>query len=673
MKECTVISPFFDNRTAALLELESLYPNARIHVLVQPNTVTGDLSGKMFERTSFYDWKALVSENRQRYLHAKLLHIQTSDAEYCLFGSANLTAPALGTSQIQPSNEEACLLFKRVGGSWLEELGLNKIGFPIALEDMGNREIESTDDNQEKDTQQYRLNATDRIGNNLHVYAKPQPDFKSTRLALFDGWGERRMLLEFTQAVLQADGGFLRIPAGSIPDDVLYGQLFDTDEKAISNKQIVHDMSALSRTNPDPNTQRMEEVLDRIEFADAEMVEILSYLDPDDLTDERLSGGGGPENEDRKEKTKNDGTGETLAYDDFTKVSPEYQYKGGMSYLYGTHRIERILETLHTIFEKLKIRDIDMSGQDEEADKDTLETSAGRFDEESPSKHETPQTKSAFDSLQKTVFRFFNQYITILDKQRIKKRKVNVLDSSMFAIALHLLIDFLDKPIRIRTKADDKEYQEILLTAEGEYFEKQDYCRIVTEIVGKFTMLLINGIDDANDEYVRRRIEKCQRMAYWHAFSCIARLVPCECKDEDFTDYSSLWKWELGMNLRHFYAPANAGDEVSAREEFEHRIQMMTCSNTSEMLSRCMSVWLEIESEYKKHLAEQSPQPQGYQSKALIFCNLAGFAHMYRVSATGQYHKVWLARPGYNPSKDDWDFEEGKKIMAEIAKVKAFT
>ncbi len=34
----------------------------------------------------------------------------------------------------------------------------------------------------------------------------------------------------------------------------------------------------------------------------------------------------------------------------------------------------------------------------------------------------------------------------------------------------------------------------------------------MTEIIGKFTMLLINGIDDANDEYVRRRIDKCRRM-----------------------------------------------------------------------------------------------------------------------------------------------------------------
>jgi hypothetical protein len=662
VRECTVISPFFDNKTAALLELESMYPNARIHVFVQPDTVTGDLMGKKFDHTSFYDWNALINVKRQRYLHAKWLHIQTSDAEYCLFGSANLTAPALGTSRIKPSNEEACLLLKRTtGGNWLEELGLNEKGIPIQLEDIGNRQIEATEDNHDKEAQQYRLLAIDRISNSLHVYSEPQPDFQKTNLALFDGWGGRRISLALTSAESISDGGFLRISAGSIPEDVLYGQLFNSDGQVVSNKQIIHDMAALSRTNPDPNTQRMEEVLDRIEFADAEMVEILNYLNPDDLTDERLPGGCASSNDECKQKTKSDGTGETLSYDDFTKVSLDYQYKGGMPYLYGTHRIERILETLRTIFEKLKIRDIDMSGQDEEADKNALEKSTGRTDEDPPSKNEPPQSKSAFDDLQKTVFRFFNQYITILDKQRKKKHQVNVLDSSMFTIALHLLIDFLDKPIQVKKKNDGEVYEEILLIAEGEYFEKQDYCRIVAEIIGKFTMILINGIDYANDEYVRRRIEKCQRMAYWHALSCIARLVPCESKAEE------LWKWELGMNLRHFYDPTNSNNEITAREEFEHRIQMMTCSNSSEMISRCMNVWQEIEGEYSKYLAHQFQYSQKYTSKARIFCELTGFSHIYRVAASGKYHHVWLARPGYNPSIEDWDFKENQIIRAEIA------
>ncbi|ERP31753.1 hypothetical protein [Chitinivibrio alkaliphilus] len=374
-------------------------------------------------------------------------------------------------------------------------------------------------------------------------------------------------------------------------------------------------------------------------------------------------------NHPRKQETQIDGTGETLSYDDFTKVSPEYQFKDGMSYLYGAHPIERVFETLRTIFKKLMIRDIDIAEHDEEADKDSLEISSGRFDEEPPSNNESPQNQQDLEKLQKNVFRFFNRYITILDKHREKKYKVNVLHSSMFAIALHLLIDLLDRPMQGK-KSADKGNHKILLSTAGRYSDRNDYCHIVTEIIGKFTMLLINGFDDANDEYVRQRIEKCRRIAYWHSLSCIARLVPYEYKGEDFSDYSSLWKWELGMNLRHFYAPENADNEITAREEFEYRIRMMTCGNNSEMLARCMKVWQEIEHEYKnyKKLAETPPVKQYYTKNARIFCKPAGFAHIFRAQSTNTPF-VWLARPGYTFSEEDRDFQEDRKFLAEKAHV----
>ncbi|ERP31752.1 hypothetical protein [Chitinivibrio alkaliphilus] len=275
VKECTIISPFFDNQTAALLELEHMYPKARIHVLIQPNTVKGNLSRNEFRRTSFYDWNTLTKDTQLRYLHAKFLHIQTDNAEYCLLGSANLTAPALGTSHIKPSNEEACLLFRRAKGNWLEELGLNKKWAPIHSEDIKNHEIETPKDNQEKETKQYRLSAIDRIGTNLYVYyTKPRPDFENTRLSLFDGWGERQKLLDLAQTELETNDEFLRITADSIEEDILYGQLFDTHDTAISNKQIVHDMAALSRTNPDPKTQQIEGLLDQIDLM---MSKLLKY------------------------------------------------------------------------------------------------------------------------------------------------------------------------------------------------------------------------------------------------------------------------------------------------------------------------------------------------------------------------------------------------------------
>jgi hypothetical protein len=668
--ECTVISPFFDQKAAVLFELERLYPNAQIHTIVQPDTCIGGLAGKNFDRVRFYDWNTIVNEKRKRYLHAKLLHIRTVSTEYCLFGSANLTAPALGTASILPSNEEVCLLFKRDTGNWLDEIGLINKGDTIAAVNVSNHVSDRTTDEEPDKHPSIRLKAIDRINTHLHVYLENHDVLQNTFLVLFDGWGEEKGRIELINSEFKEDTGYYDVISDKLPEELLYGQLFDRNDTATSNKQIIHDMVLLSRTNPDPSTQRLEEVLDRIEFADAEMIEILSYLDPEDLSDEKLSGTGWKGKDDTKAATESDGSGKVLPYDEFTKISPEYQHKGGFSYLYGTHRIERILETLRFLFEKLNIRDIDISGRDEEADKETVDSSAGRVDEEPTASHVPPQTLSAFASLQKTVFRFFNQYIAILEKQREKKHRVNVLDASMFAIALHLLLDFLDKPIPVKKKTEDEEYEEILLKAKGKYFVKEDYCRIVTEIIGKFTMLLINGIDDANDEYVRRRIDKCRRMAFWHAVCCIARLVPCDCKDKDFTDYSPLWKWELGMNLRHFYGTDDSKDAMRAREEIEHRIQMMHGMDKKNLEAKCLRAFNRIDKDYSDYEKRKTNQAPSFEISKRVFCRLSGFSHVFFAIRTGSGYKVTLARAGYPISKTGiWDFEEGKKVMAVIAKI----
>ena len=669
--ECTVISPFFDNKAAVLLELERLYRNARIHIIVQPETCTGDFNDKSFERVQFFDWNAVVKEKRPRYLHAKLLHIRTVSTEYCLFGSANLTAPALGTPGISPSNEEVCLLFKRDSGNWLEEIGLSNKGEVISATKISNRVNESAI-KKDYGEHRFRLKAIDRISTHLHVYIEKNAALQNAFLVLFDGWGEEQGRIGFMNSEFKEDDGYYNVITDNFLEEVFFGQLFDDNETALSNKQIIHDMVALSRTNPDPNTQRLEEVLDRIEFSDAEMVEILRYLDPEDLTDEKPTRVGRNGEEEKKENTNSDGTGEVLTYDKFTKISPEYQSKGGISYLYGTHRIERILDTLRTIFEKLKIRDIDISSQDEETDKDDLGSSSGRADEEPPIRHVPTQTPSAFASLQKSVFRFFNQYIAILEKQRQKGHRVNVLDISMFAVALHLLLDFLGKPIRVKKKTEDEEYEAILLKADGEYFEKEDYCRIVTEIIGKFTMLLINGIDDANDEYVRRRIEKCRRMAFWHAVCCIARLVPFKCEDEGFTNNWLDWKWELALNLRYFFAPDDADDadyETVAREEIEHRIQMMHDNNEKSLSTTIFNTWLYLEKHFQS-FKDRNPNDRPYKKGSHVFFKKVGFSHLMEVIVSNGQHKLTLARVGYPPSKSGiWDFEGVKRYIAEYAKI----
>jgi hypothetical protein len=666
--KCTIISPFFDIKTAVLLDLESQFPDAVIDVIIQPNNCSADFSNKNYKNINFIDWNSIIPERQDRYLHAKLLHIQTRSAEYCLFGSANVTAPAFGTTKLSPSNEEVCLLLKKDNANWLKNLGLNKPGNIISAQDLlscsknDDKEISSYEDHP------FRIKAIDRINNHLHIYLEKDDALHDTILVLFNGWGEKENIVELNEYEFIEKMGYYHVTIEQLSEKIFYGQIFNSKETPLSNKQIIHDMIALSRTNPDPNTQRLEEVLDRIESSDAEMVEILSYLDPEDLILKNIKGSGTSKENKEKESIKNDGSGEVLSYEEFTQVSLKYQHKGGISYLYGTHRIERILESLRTIFEKMKIKDIDISGQDEEADKDDIDTGTGRADETPPDKKILIQTPSAFSTLQKSILRFFNRYISILEKQRDKKHRLNVLDTSMFAIALHLLLDFLDKPIRIKQK-DGSEYDEILLKADGKYFDKVDYCRITTEIIGKFTLLLINGIDDANDEYVKLRIEKCKRMAFWHAVCCIAQLTPFKCDDEKLIDSWLSWKWELINNLRYYYAPGDASDERIAREEIEHRIQMFQNPNDKSILIKFLNTWSDMEKD-KRFFNNQKYNKDGlYKEGSRVFSERFGFSHLLKVTSHNDQHKITLARVGCQPSKEGiLDFKYDKQYIAEIAK-----
>jgi len=536
--ECNIISPFFDKKAAALLELEKIYSDSKINVIIQPDTVVADFDTNQFKQVQFYDWNSIISGKSKRYLHAKLLHLLTESAEYCMIGSANLTAPALGTPEIKPSNEEACLLLKKKEGKWLEGLGLDIKGKPIQIEEISKNKLIQVEHLHVQKAHEFRLLAADHIGGCIQIYIEPEPDLQTATIAIYDGWGETCKSFKLEDAEWIPDSKLMRIHAGNIPDAALYCQIINAAGVKISNKQIIHDIIALSRTNPDQISTKMQEILSRIEFEDAEIFEILAYLDPDDLMNRDTSLGGTSNIYNYEGKNKNDGTGEKLSYDDFTKTAPEHKYKG-IGSNYGTHRISSILEALNSIFVKLMIKDISINEQDEESDKDALDVSTGRYDEEFISNHEyPPQKRSAFNALRKKIFRFFNQYISILDKQLDRQRKnekpfhkVNVLDASMFTIALHLLIDFLNKPIRIKDR--DKEHEDsidLLFESGGDYFDKNDYCRIATEIIGKYTLLLINGIDDSNDEYVRQRIAVCRQWAFWHAICCIVRLDPSNCK-----------------------------------------------------------------------------------------------------------------------------------------------
>jgi hypothetical protein len=234
--ECTIISPFFDQKASVLFELETTYPKAPINAILQPHTCIGELAGKHFDRVTFYDWGALINGNRERYLHAKLLYIRTASAEHLLFGSANLTAPALGTAAIKPSNEEVCLLLKRNTGNWLEEMGLIEKGGAISATTVSNYDNTEGHRPEQDRCSKIRLKAIDRISTHLHLYLEKN-DFLNTALVLFDGWGQEQARIELIDGTYKENDGYLDLVSDGLSEELLYGQLH-RNATPISNKQV---------------------------------------------------------------------------------------------------------------------------------------------------------------------------------------------------------------------------------------------------------------------------------------------------------------------------------------------------------------------------------------------------------------------------------------------------
>jgi hypothetical protein len=673
--EITLISPFFDSKDLILQELINVFEDAEVHAIIQPDSCVASFKESKHGKVVFHDWDTIPGSKKNRYLHAKLLHIRTDKHEYCMFGSANMTAPALGTRNVSAINEEICLLFCRENGNWLDELGLSEKGKIIANSDISCAEPKITNKDYSNTTWSVRLKAIDRLATTLRIYLDKTVNTKDLALKLYDGWGNTILKLPFMDAEYKKNYDFYKLCNNELSEDILYGQLIDSSSGAVvSNKHIIHDIQVLSRTNPDPNNQKMEDVLTRMEVGDTGLLDILSYLNPDDLVKKDDEGTDSQRTTVSDDKQKGDGTGELLEYDDFTKTSPEYSVKEGFSYLYGTHRIERVLETLRTIFEKLKIQDMDISAEDEETDKEAVETSEGRFDyDESLAKGIHRETPSGFVVLQKTVFRFFNQYINILERQRQLKHRPNILDVSMFTISLHLLLDLFNKQIHVRKQNDiEGEHFETLLPTDGNYFKKTDYCRIIADIIGKFTLLLINKIDDLNDEHVRKRIKKCKSMAYWHGICCIARLVPSSIGGKNSKDLSELWKWELGLNLQRYFSPEDTRNEATAAEEIGQRMEIMASKDNAQLKAHIASFWKRLVNQFDELKSVPLSKEAQNNKLSLIFCEICGYGHIYRAAAYDDDYTITLARPGYLHNKEKCDFEEGKRVVAEIAKLQCY-
>jgi HKD family nuclease len=111
IKEIVAVSPFFDEKSLAVLKLAETYGNAKIRLIkdAQPDSLNGEALKKLGARVTVEEWGTLADQIKRR-LHAKLLIFRSNTEEWFVSGSANLTRSAWLSTALSGANIEAVVV-----------------------------------------------------------------------------------------------------------------------------------------------------------------------------------------------------------------------------------------------------------------------------------------------------------------------------------------------------------------------------------------------------------------------------------------------------------------------------------------------------------------------------------------------------------------------------------
>ena len=284
VKLVTVVSPYYDDDGSTLLGLLKEAPNAKMEVLLQQECQLPPNKMKKDKRVRFMDFDMTERGGDKSYkgfafapfLHAKIFHFKTKTGEYCMIGSANATESALGVNG-RAKNEEFCVLLYSSNRHFLKELGLTK---REALE-LEVAEIERKSSGIKNETYfNVKIDSVDYRDGIISIYYA-----NKTLKGGFDLMGFDRNGGQLFKKSIKLGNRPLNVEIDEkVIKQVLYFQLFDEEEKPVSNKQIVNDVEALERTTPSPRNREINRLLSKMERGNYDGLEIMEFVG--DLFDE---------------------------------------------------------------------------------------------------------------------------------------------------------------------------------------------------------------------------------------------------------------------------------------------------------------------------------------------------------------------------------------------------
>jgi hypothetical protein len=545
--EITTLSPFYDINGKAIEALSTLFPTAKINVVV-------DESGAIPERLgfsslyTFYNWYDLeipktTHSKTGNYvtrskLHAKIIHFKTnSTKEYCLFGSANVTPEGLGLPGVI-ANSEMSLLIQSDEGGLLSQLEID-LKSPVKLSDFkSNKNISLFESLIKSTIFRIRLLSAEWLYDELHLFTECNYSAPIS-VKLFDRDGKilhKLNPIQLTQNIVISD----LFPLNDSHHVQLYDEHNDTP---ISNKALLSDNSLLAKTYPNSKLTEIENIYNDIQNGDlTKFLDLLSYATSDEIEETDTRATLASNNNENNKKDNVDDPKDTYELSSYKIV----QHNSIERNLLSNSLSLRVLDILKFV------RSREFAANNElQLRTDEQEDDLGNIDGVDENDLNVNRNKpfSQLNSDKKKLRAYFNKLTLYLEalvysKNEQKKYRPTFSDFGKYLVALELIFEYGNKTERYFEDDQERFFRYFDLKSENSYTNScvKGCC---LNIIGYFLMLIRNGVKEYKFEYTKTKINQLQSDALISSIVC---LLNVKWKDEELPYFNTMM-----LNSLHYF------------------------------------------------------------------------------------------------------------------------
>ena len=633
IKNIKIFSPFYDEKGTLLKSLSAQYNNCTIDAYLQPNKGIHPFKMEKQDKISLINWESTnrakeTTVKYQRKLHSKLFWFDAGENQYCLIGSPNATLAAFGSETKRGANDEFAVLIKVSDKQLLDELKLNgEIELLTPTENIDDQAIEKEIKNDQlKNNSKIKLLGLDQDGKNITLFIQNKTILKSSILVLYDNWGQEleRLTIDITNSKIRIE---LKNKVNT--NKLAFVQFINSENEALSNKQVVNKLHELWNTNPSAENRRLMKLGSLIENGNGGVFDVVEFYNTIQSsrkhTEKKASGGFGSDND---KKDNNESSPASLTYEEaiaLNKETIEHQK------ILKQHSSIRIWDSIEKYFKELAIAEEDEDMDDEEEGDAT--TSRTRTEKKERTFSIPLNSVKVLERRRASVEKFLTNYAIGLNKSIAEKdHQIGLVDMAMFLIVMKHLIQFTNRKVVFKVSVDNN-YESVLYPLNGKLTGLSNFSGAVLNLLGAFVNLLCSSsFDSGHDEYTQKKLIHYKDLVRRTSLFSLAII------GEIYHDHENGSNW---ANLLAFNIIDKCGDLEIGFEKHLTEFLKNTSINIDQLrLFETIQNW------------QNQPISNDYfKSRNLGICNI-----IKRIPSEGPLKFLKLSRPGFKYDENKKDF-----------------